>query len=135
MWWLKSKVKWTQKDTYNSYSSWSHWSDQINRPKTGGVEQIASCRAMLKWYAVVRIEVASCSNLTVELFFKLMALYLLTQPILQFNCCSLTWFETLLNNYKLGAVQEWHYQLFGCSDPLASHNLQSSNVSMKWKSR
>jgi len=35
--------------------------------------------AMLKRYTVVRIEVASCSNFNVELFFKLMALYLLTQ--------------------------------------------------------
>jgi len=48
------------------------------------------------------MEVASCSNLTVELFFKLMALsFLLKQSAVKLQL-SYTWFETLLNNYKLG---------------------------------
>jgi len=51
---------------------------------------------------VVQMEVASCSNLTVELFFKLMALsFLLKQCAVKLQL-SYTWFETLLNNYKLG---------------------------------
>jgi len=85
----------------NSCKSWSHWSDQINQAKRGGVGMDCIMHGSLLntscW-----IQVASCSNLTVELFFKLMALYtFLLTWLSSSTAASLTWFETLLNNYEL----------------------------------
>jgi len=127
-----------EKDTKRhlcSCKSWSHWSDQINWPKTGKVEQDWSCstRSCMLHHALsfpngsfimpmLSMEVSSwpcCPNgsrimlkFNCWTFFQTNGIILFTQPIRQFNCFSLMWFETLLNNYKLGPVQKWHSQKY-----------------------
>jgi len=99
----------------HSYKSWSHWSDQINWPKTG--EELNSMHhAQTKRCCPD----GSCIMLKFNCWtiFQTNGIILLTQPVLQLNCCSLTWFETLLNNYKLGLFRNDGFKISFNPSPL-----------------
>ena len=91
-----------KKTPLNSYNSWSHWSDQINWPKTGGVE--TNCIMHGHAQTIHCCPDKSC----IMLKFNCWTIFQTNGIIPSYSnrscsstAASLTWFETLLNNYKL----------------------------------